>query len=824
MWQFERLCVCAYWRCGNQAMRWSIINRRVRQAAPVLLLVMMIWSIGVTFAQTPTPGPDSATTGLLTMKVHADPQQAPLNETVMVEIRLQGDSSQCRQTEVIKPVDAFLVIDRSGSMKGNKIEQAKRAAAAFVDKMDPSSDRVGVVVFDDTAEVAAPVSNDFSQVKEAIKAIGIGGGTNIAKGLQQAYDELRRNRRPDVVPVIIVLSDGQSDVAAMNRVAEAIKEEGFVIVSVGLGSDVEQNAMQGIASQGGDGNPLYYFTPDASQLSEIYRAIARAIRRYNLATNLQLDVQVDIYQYQILSDTLQPAGKVAADSISWQQAVLPGGDHTFSFQVRGRNPGEFPVITSIRARFRECEQEDKELVLEGIPAVKVLSRRTDLPILPVMCAPWQRYPWWLLAPLLMLPVLAVLSTMPVGKRFRRKWPSKGLWCKILLISLLLTLLTVSALLARALMGDLCRVPQIYFWKITAGGKDVGVFSATFDAQQFTPVHVLNQRSGCVACHQVSPQQNIAAVRGEQNGPIVAIRHDGVGVPLPNVRASYLAWSPDGQSLALSFNDTDIYILDVQSGTLRPLPGASEPGIVETMPAWAPDGKTIAFVRASRTAPPPDTAKLLDSCDIYTVPAEGGQATPLPGASGGGFNYYPAYSPDGRWLAFTRHLNGQSTYADEAADIYIIPAGGGQTPVRLSINSEYVDSWPSWSLDSQWLGFASNRFGGQFDILVAPIGENGLPYQMVYDDQGNRSDVFKVPSASLEQDSEFHPVWLAYREDSSTQRVLSLWPWLIPLLLLPFLVWISCREPEYPVEVDVIDGLTGEPINDANVMFIPERDE
>ncbi len=801
------------------------IRRHVRLFALAVILTSLTLGVGSVFAQTPTPGLDSATTGRVTMTVQADRQQVLLNENARVEISFQGDSSQCGQTETIKPVDAILVIDRSGSMNDdNKIEQAKQAAIAFIDEMNRSSDRVGVVVFDTFAEVTASISDNFSRVKEAIEAIRAGGGTNIAAGLQQAYNELKQNRRPDIVPTIIVLSDGQSNVSAMKTAAETIKAEGFVIISVGLGSDVNQSAMQDIASLGTDGSPLYYFTPDASQLSKVYRDIAKAVRQYRLVTNLQVELQIDPYQYQILTDSLQPAGNVAAESISWQLPVLRSDATTLSFEIRGRNPGEFPVIKAISARFLECEQEDKELRLEKLPVLKVLTPVTDVPILPAMCAPWQQYPWWLLAPLLMLPILAVLSTTPTGRRFRRKWPSKGLWCKILLISLLLTLLTFSALLARAVLGDLCRVPQIYFWKITVGGKEVGVFSATFDSQQFTPVLALNQGANCVACHQVSPERNIAAVRNEQNGIVIAVRQDGVGVPLPDVRASYLAWSPDGKKLALSFNDTDIYILNIETGTIQPLSGASEAGIVETMPAWSPDGKTIAFVRTSRTAPPPETAKIVDPCDIYTVPAEGGQATPLPGASGDGFNYYPAYSPDGKWLAFTRHLNGQSTYADDAADIYIIPATGGQTPVRLNINSDYADSWPSWSPDSRWLGFASNRRGSQFDILVSPIGEDGLPYHMVYDDQGNRSDVFRVPSASLEQDSEFHPVWLAKHDDTLLQRVLSLWPWFIPLILLPFLIWASCREPEYLVEVEVIDGLTGKPISDATVDYKLERDE
>lgn len=793
-------------------------------ATMFLLLALLTVGAGIVFAQSPTPEPASVTTGLVTMVVQADPAQLPLDQLFTVQVTLQGDSSQCGQTEVIKPVDVFQVIDHSGSMGDeNKLEQAKQAAIVFLGEMNSSLDRVGVVVFDNSATVIQPVSSDFSQVKQSIESIAVGGGTNVAAGLTEAYRSLKPVRRPEAVPVIIVLSDGQSSVQAITHAANTAKADGFVVVSVGLGSDVDQSAMQSMASQDADGNLLYYFAPDPSKLNDVYRAIARAIRKYGLAAEIQVQFQVDIYKYQILPDSLQPAGTISGDTITWQQDMLDTGSTTFSFQARGRNPGEFPVSKSIVARFRECEQENKELRLGAVPMVNI-TQVVDPPTVPQVCESWQLFPWWLLAPLLVLLLLIALSLMPSGRRFWRKFASKSLLCKLLIALLLLTLLITSALLARALIGDLCHNPNIYFWKIVGGGE-VGVYQAKFDAEQPKPVTTLNQGSNCVACHQVSSNQIVAATRNEQNGQVAATHHNGRSVPLPDLRASYLAWSPNGEQLALSYNDADIYILDIKSGALQPLPGASEPDVVETMPAWSPDGKTIAFVRAHRTAPPPDTAELRDPCDIYTVPTEGGQALPLPGASGGGFNYYPTYSPNGKWLAFTRHIDGQDTYADDAADVYIIPADGTQTPVRLTINSEYSDSWPSWSPDSKWLGFSSNRREGQFDIFVSPIGENGLPYEMVYDKQGSRSNVFKIPAASMYQDEEFHPVWVTNLESSLAQRLSVLWPWLIPLFLFPLLMLLLCREPKYTVEVEVIDGLTGKPISQAEVRFFrQETDE
>lgn len=785
----------------------------------------------------PTPLPPSATTGLVTLDVLSDPAQIVLGELVTINLRLSGDSSQCGQSVVVKPLDTYLVLDHSGSMDGDKIEQAKVSSVSFVDTMDFSFDRVGVVQFDDDAQVIQAITNQPADIKKAINSIEIDGGTDVAAGVQAAYDALLTQRRADAIPVIIVLSDGQSDISSIEHVTSAAKAAGMVVVTIGLGGDVDEDTMRKMASLGENGNSLYFPAPDASQLNDVYQQIARAIRKYGLAKNITLRFQADIYQFQIIPDSISPAGTLAGDTITWQQEVLDNGETVFSFQARARNVGEHTVGQVIEASFLECEQNDQSLSIKSAPVVTI-TQVSDPPPVPLVCDWWQTFPWWVLAPLALLLLVLLFSLTPPGRAFWRAVSKKPILCKLLFSLLLLTLLAFSAFLAKAVIGELCASNDLYFWKLTVAG-DVGIYQTKFDGDTASSVNTLNQNSNCVACHEVSSANLVAGVRDQQNGEVAVIHHNGSSIPMPDIRASYLAWSPDGKRLALSYEDQDIYILEVETGTIKPLPGASDPSVIETMPAWAPDGKTIAFVRAPQTAPPPDTAEINVPCDIYTVPFVDAsepipqnpgeapaqrniQALPLPGASGDGFNYYPAYSPDGKWLAFTRHLNGTDTYADDAADIYIIPATGTQKAVRLKINSEYADSWPTWSTDSKWLGFGSNRKDGQFDILVSPIGDNGLPYEKLYDDQGNRSSVFKVASAALPQDEEFHPVWVGLNRQTTEERVLALWPLLIPILLIPLLLLLVCPARKYIIQVEVIDGLTNRSLDNAEVKFEPSN--
>lgn len=775
---------------------------------------------------TPTPTPASISTGLVTMTVSADPQELPLDQLFTVTLNLSGDSSKCKQSVVIKPVDVYLVIDYSSSMDADdRLGQAKLAGVSFLDEMDFSVDRVGVVQFDDSVEVLQTLTDDSTELNQIISGIphGMGmGGTDIAGGLTAAYNALKPDRRSDAIPVIIVLSDGESDPFAMSHAAETAKADGIVIVTVGVGTNVGGDAMKNMASLDVNGKPLYYYAPDPSQLKTIYSLIAKAIRKYGLAKDILVRFQVDLYKYQIVPDSISPSGTLAGDTITWQKKILDDGDTTFSFQARGRDAGESPIGQVIEAKFLECEQEDKDLRLEKSPTVKTIQV-SDPPPVPLICSWWQTFPWWTLAPLGLLLLLLLFLLTPPGKALWRRLLARPILCKILALLFILLLLAISALVAKALIGDLCHDNDVYFWKVTQAG-DVGIYQTKFDGKVPSPVQTLNQGSNCVACHAVSNNRLVAGVRDAQNGEISVIQHNGNGIPMPSVTASYLSWSPDGKRLALSYNDADIYILDIDSGDLNPLPGASDPNIVETMPAWSPDGTTIAFVRTQQTAPPPNTAHIITPCDIYTIPASGGQALALPGASGDGFNYYPSYSPDGKWLAFTRYLNAEGdTYANDAADIYIIPAKGDQKAARLSINSEQTDSWPSWSPDSKWLGFASNRRDKQYDILVSPIGANGLPYEMQYDEQGNRSAVFKIASAAMPSDEEFHPVWVPMDQSDMWGRLLALWPWLIPLILLPILMWLFCRERKYTLRVEVLDGFSGQPLDDADVEYTSVND-
>jgi Ca-activated chloride channel family protein len=151
-----------------------------------------------------------------------------------------------RQTPA--PKDLTLVIDRSGSMSGQPMAEARLAAAAVVERLG-ARDRVNVVAFDDgvdvlyaephpvTAEVRAAALGFIGGIKE-------GGGTNLALALERALSTRSTAGRPHVV---LFLTDGQSPNAPVFEAARKDRGDARVF-TVGLGAGVDKALLARLSS------------------------------------------------------------------------------------------------------------------------------------------------------------------------------------------------------------------------------------------------------------------------------------------------------------------------------------------------------------------------------------------------------------------------------------------------------------------------------------------------------------------------------------------------------------------------------------------------
>ena len=172
-------------------------------------------------------------------------------------------------------VNLAVVIDKSGSMRGDKIKRAKEAAIEAVRRLNPD-DLFSLVVYDTAVETVIPAQRaaNIEQLEARIRGVHTSGNTALFAGVSQGGAEIRKHLDTDYVHRIILLSDGlanvgPSDPGDLRRLGAAFVKEGISVTTVGVGTDYNEDLMAGLAETS-DGNT--YFVESSRDLPRIFAA------------------------------------------------------------------------------------------------------------------------------------------------------------------------------------------------------------------------------------------------------------------------------------------------------------------------------------------------------------------------------------------------------------------------------------------------------------------------------------------------------------------------------------------------------------------------
>ena len=250
-------------------------------------------------------------------------------------------------------------------------------------------------------------------------------------------------------------------------------------------------------------------------------------------------------------------------------------------------------------------------------------------------------------------------------------------------------------------------------------------------------------TGCVNCHSFAnndPNQMLIGIRSEEFGHSALLVHEGQ-VRKIGTRFGYTAWHPSGRLAVYSINriwqffhsagaevrdvmdvDAGLAYYQVDAENVKIVPRAADKTRLETYPAWSPDGRYLYYCSApilwktGDPVPPPRYAEVqYDLMRIrYDLASDqwGDPELVLSAEQTGRSILQPRISPDGRFLLCCQCRYGSFPIYQPTSDLYMLDLDSGEC-TRLEINSEFSESWHSWSSNGRWIAFSSRRQGGLF---------------------------------------------------------------------------------------------------------------
>ncbi|MDQ8197006.1 VWA domain-containing protein [Pelagicoccus enzymogenes] len=326
-------------------------------------LLAFLLGLAPILAQLLTPSATAATPSDPTVTLTAELDYAQLsaegNDTAILKVSLLP--AHLRYNNDRPPLNLAIVLDRSGSMGGEKIEMAKRAVRRAFQTLQPN-DYVSIVAYNNTARTLLPLTQvrHIHNPRAYIDRLHADGGTAIYAGVNLGAAQLRPALDDSSgINRILLLSDGlanegPSDVRDFQLLGKSLSREGITVSTIGLGLGYNEDLMAGL-SAAGQGN--VYFVETANDLPRIFDSELGDASSI-VAQNAVIEIEC-LHGFEPIR-IIGRDGQVRGNRVTLDIKHLYAGQEKFAL-IEVRNPGgaahSTQDIATITTRYQDIDSD-----------------------------------------------------------------------------------------------------------------------------------------------------------------------------------------------------------------------------------------------------------------------------------------------------------------------------------------------------------------------------------------------------------------------------------------------------------------------------------
>lgn len=330
--------------------------------AIIALIVVSSAALAFVYSDPNTARPDplenTTSDGLLSMNAELVQQKVMIGSAGTAALALELTAADLpRVSDVpVQAVDLVLVLDRSGSMQGQKLTDARRAIHHLIDRLT-SDDRLALVTYSNAVNSLSPLArmNDSQRnhLNQVVNRISAGGGTNLGAGLQHGIEILRQTPGAQRQRRVILISDGLAnqgitDPRILGEMASAARAHGFGVSTVGVGYDFNEVLMTTLADHGAG---RYYFLENPNAFAQVFENEFQTARNVAAAgMEIRIPLSDGMHLVQAGGYPIKMDGRTAVlhpgDLLSGQKCNL-----FLTFQVDTHREAEFN-LSQIQVRYQ----------------------------------------------------------------------------------------------------------------------------------------------------------------------------------------------------------------------------------------------------------------------------------------------------------------------------------------------------------------------------------------------------------------------------------------------------------------------------------------